>query len=167
MRLDQIPSGSEVFIDANIFIYHFTGVSDECSQFLGRCERGEILGTTGVTVLLEALHRLMMVEAAAKGLVEPPNLVNKLKRHPPKVKQLHEYYTHTQKIEKMGIQIKTVTPLTITKSQFFRMRYGLMVNDSIILTIMEEAGIPYLATRDDGFSGVEEITVAGPEDIDI
>ena len=39
MKLDEIKTGSEVFIDANIFIYHFTGVSDECGDFLNRCEQ--------------------------------------------------------------------------------------------------------------------------------
>ena len=30
MKLSEIKAGSEIFVDSNIFIYHFTGVSDEC-----------------------------------------------------------------------------------------------------------------------------------------
>jgi predicted nucleic acid-binding protein len=37
MRLDEIEPGEKCFIDANIFIYHFTGASEECSSFLTRC----------------------------------------------------------------------------------------------------------------------------------
>lgn len=56
MRLDSIPSGTRVFIDANIFIYHFTGVSTQCSDFLNRCERSDLEGNTSANVLLEVLH---------------------------------------------------------------------------------------------------------------
>lgn len=34
MGLSDIEAGSGVFVDANIFIYHFTGVSEECSNLL-------------------------------------------------------------------------------------------------------------------------------------
>ena len=60
MKLDEIEGSSEVFIDANIFIYHFTGVGDQCSDFLNRCEQGDLIATTSVNVLLEVLHRLMI-----------------------------------------------------------------------------------------------------------
>ncbi|MCP4680714.1 MAG: type II toxin-antitoxin system VapC family toxin [Desulfobacterales bacterium] len=79
MKLAEIKAGSEIFIDSNIFIYHFTGVSDECSNFLGRCERGELIAMTSVNVILEVLHRLMMVEAVRKNLVKPPNIIKKLR----------------------------------------------------------------------------------------
>ena len=69
MRLESIPSGTRVFIDANIFIYHFTGVSTECSDFLNRCERRDLEGITSANVLLEVLHRLMMVEAVIKKMI--------------------------------------------------------------------------------------------------
>ncbi len=36
--LDQVKSGTRVLIDAPIFIYHFTGTSAECRDFLCRCE---------------------------------------------------------------------------------------------------------------------------------
>ena len=39
MRLDRIESGSEVFIDANIFICHFTGSSLEGAIFLAGVNR--------------------------------------------------------------------------------------------------------------------------------
>ena len=93
MKLIEIKAGSEVFVDSNIFIYHFTGVSDECSDFLSRCEREELIGMTSVNVILEVLHRLMMVEAVSKNIVKPPNIVKKLNKSP-------------QKIQDMGIGIK-------------------------------------------------------------
>jgi uncharacterized protein len=47
--LDQIEEGSRVFIDASIFIYHFTGMSLKCRLLLERCEQGRVAGITSVT----------------------------------------------------------------------------------------------------------------------
>jgi predicted nucleic acid-binding protein len=167
MRLDSLKAKSTVFIDANIFIYHFTGVSEESSFFLSQCESGWCTGITSANVILEVLHRLMMVEAVQKRLIHPPNLVNKLKKHSQKIKQLHDYFANTQKIEQMGILIRPISATIILKSQNNRIRYGLMVNDSIIATIIEEEGISYLATGDKGFHSVTGITVLSPQDIDL
>jgi predicted nucleic acid-binding protein len=49
--LDQLEAGSRVFIDASIFIYHFTGNSLECRQLLEACESGRIEGFTSVTAI--------------------------------------------------------------------------------------------------------------------
>src|SRR3989338_9419845 len=131
MNLDSIKTGTKVFIDANIFIYHFTGVSNECSNFLTRCEQSDINGITSINVLLEVLHRLMMVEAVRKKLVEPPNIINKLKKHPEKIKELNEYNINTQKIKDMGITVYPISYEMFIKSYSFRLKYGLMVNDSV------------------------------------
>jgi predicted nucleic acid-binding protein len=55
MTLTEVPAGATVFIDANIFVYHFTGVSPECRAFLDRAEQTSIRGITGAHILLEVL----------------------------------------------------------------------------------------------------------------
>lgn len=167
MSLSNIKRGSKVFIDANIFIYHFTGASKECSEFLKRCEQGELSGITSVSAILEVLHRLMMVEAVGKKLVEPPNIVKKFQRHPEKVKLLKDYYINTRKIADMGITIRPVTFETTEKSNTFRTEYGLMVNDSIIAAGMVEEGIDSLATNDEGFRNIWNIKVYRPGDVNL
>lgn len=167
MGLDTIRTGTHIFIDSNIFIYHFTGVSDECSNFLTRCESGELNGATSANAILEVLHRLMMIEAVNKKLAAPPNIVAKLQKHPEKIKQLKEYYSNTQHIADMGIIICPVSSETILQSHPFRAGYGLMVNDSVIAACMQENGIKYLATNDDAFLKVSGLTVYSPEDIDL
>ena len=165
MKLAEIKAGSEIFVDSNIFIYHFTGVSDECSDFLGRCERGELIAMTSVNVILEVLHRLMMVEAVRKKLVEPPNIVKKLIKAPQKLKRLNEYFVNTEKIQDMGIAIKPLIFETIIKSHVVRLTSGLMVNDSVIIASMKQEGVKLLATNDKAFEKVDEIVVCTPEDI--
>ncbi len=115
MKLTESKAGSEVFIGSNVFIYHFTGVSDECNDFLSRCERDELIAMTTVNVILEVLHRLMMVEAVRKNLVKPPNVVKKLSKAPQNLKCLNEYFINTEKIQDMGIAIKPLIFETIIK----------------------------------------------------
>ncbi len=46
-QLSEISDGLSIFIDANIFIYHFSGptpLSPACSAFLRRIEDGVIRG---------------------------------------------------------------------------------------------------------------------------
>jgi hypothetical protein len=58
MKLEDLPEGTRIFVDANILIYHFSGVSLECQAFLQRCESGQLEAFTGVHIVLEVAHRL-------------------------------------------------------------------------------------------------------------
>jgi len=165
MKLEQIEPLSEVFIDANIFIYHFTGGSEDCSKFLSRCEEGDLIGLTSVNILLEVLHRLMMVEAVKKNLIKPPGLLRKLKERPEKICQLNDYFVNTMAILDMGIRVYPIGPALLRSSQVIRAKHGLMVNDSLIVAIMQEEGIQRLATNDDGFSGIDWIRIYKPVDL--
>ncbi len=165
LSLDEIPSGTECFIDSNIFIYHFTGVSDECTRFLKRCENRYISGVTATNVILEVLHCLMMIEAVKKGLIAGPNILKKLQKSYDKVRDLIDYSSNVEKIHQMGIKILSFTWETIKSSQVVRAHYGLLVNDSLIITIMKEAGINVLASNDEAFKRVDIITLCQPSDL--
>lgn len=162
---DAIPAGSPVFIDANIFIYHFTGVSEECSQLLRRCEAGELKGITSVNILAEVLHRLMMLEAVQKRLVTSGNVASKLKERPEVVKALDQYYTNAMKILEMGIEVSPLTTDLIRTSQKFRKQFGFMTNDSLVLASMEEMNVKNLATYDRDFKRVKGIRISSPQDV--
>ena len=58
MTFGELPNGASVFIDANIFIYHFGGQSLECRNLLERCPRRELVGFTSTFIVAEVLHRL-------------------------------------------------------------------------------------------------------------
>ena len=163
--LAELSSEQTVFVDANIFIYHFTGLSQECSDFLARCERGELWGATGIHILLEVLHRLMMVEAVTKGLVTPGNVAKKLREKPNVVEQLVDYQLQTEAIFKMGIDVAGLTPDYLKRSSLYRRRDGLLVNDSLTVAVMEAEGISNLATADPDFMHVEGIQIYKPQDL--
>jgi predicted nucleic acid-binding protein len=165
MRLKDIPAGLDVFIDANIFIYHFTGNSAECSEFLTRCEEGELNGATSATVAAEVMRRLMSAEAEFKKQAKAPHILRRLKDNPDIVCRLTDYFAAVQAIYEIGIKVLPLTAELILNSQTLRARYGLMVNDSLVAATMGEAGIEALATNDEGFSRVDWIRMYKPENL--
>jgi hypothetical protein len=66
-RIENLPAGTHVFIDANIFIYAFLGYSNRCRDLLGRCVTEEVLGITRLDVINEVTHRMMVAEAVGTG----------------------------------------------------------------------------------------------------
>lgn len=42
--IENLPAGTHVFIDANIFIYAFLGHSNQCRDLLGRCATEQLSG---------------------------------------------------------------------------------------------------------------------------
>ncbi len=85
MFLSDLEDGSFIFVDANIFIYHFCKKSKfnpASSSFLERAERGKIRGVTSTLIVQEATHRMMIVEAATILTdIKAKNLVMYLKAH--------------------------------------------------------------------------------------
>lgn len=164
-RLSDVPDGALVFVDANIFVYHFTGVSAECSRFLGQCERGNVTGLTGVHVLLEVLHRLKMVEAVTRGLVSPGNVARKLREHPEVVKELSQSEEQAEVVLRMGVELVPLDSGILAASRQYRSTYGLMVNDSVTAAMARQAGVEAIASSDKDFLRIPGFRVYSPGDL--
>ncbi len=163
--LDQIPDGQRVFIDASIFIYHFTGASPDCQTFLEHCERGRVAGFTSVTALAEVTHRLMTIEAVAKGLVSPGNVVRRLREKPAIVRELHTYQDQVELIPLMGIVVLDLDLEILSVAAGIRYRYGLLVNDSLLAASAISQGIAAMASGDSDFERVEQLQRFRPADL--
>ncbi len=165
MTLTEIAAGSSVFIDANIFIYHFAGQSEDCSSFLARVESGELRGFTGQVGILEIAHRLMMLEAIEQGASMKPNPAAHLARQPQLVKRLSKYYFSLLGIPRMGVEVLSLPQDFVTASQEFRQSHGLLVNDSLVPMHMRQTGLSVLASADEAFDGITGIRRFAPSDI--
>ena len=163
--LEQIGTGQVLFIDANIFIYHFTGRSLACRTLLERCEEGEVLGITGAHVVLEVLHRLMMLEAVQKGLISPGNVARRIRERPDVVRALDDYARHAGRIGDMGVRILPVDGQVARASHEVRRGAGLLINDSISVAMMLKDGIRAIATQDRDFKTVLGLQVYLANDI--
>lgn len=161
----QIPRGTPVFIDANIFIYHFiyeTAESQVCTSLLKRVENGDIKGFTSTVVLAEISHRLMVFEAIEKYKLNSKNAVRFLKEHPGKVKSLTKHLDAVNEIKGMDIHLIAVEPQDIFASLLLQKKYGFLTNDSINLHLMLRDSIFNLASNDPDFERVDLITLYKP-----
>ena len=165
MRLDRVLPGSQVFVDSTIFIYHFTAASEDCRRFLERCESGEVKGTASAVVLAEVGHRLMMIEAVARGFVRPGNVAQKLRARPDIVKNLEAYRELVERIPLMGIRVLPLEMKSLLRSHEVRKKYGLLVNDSLVAAAAMSTGLDALATADSDFRRVTELQTFEPADL--
>ena len=163
-RLPNLPSGADVFLDANVFIYALSGNSKECRELLRRCSTEEVLGITTLDVINEVTHRLMLAEAVAKNVILKSN-VSALKGKWRDVAKLNEYWTLTARIFGLNIVIAVSDELRLHRAQTVRSSYGLLTNDSLILAAMSDYGIDSLAARDGDFDHVPTLTVYKPTDV--
>ena len=166
MTLADLRDGDRVFLDANIFIYHFGGWSLECKALLERCARRELIGYTSTPVLAEVLHRRMVAEAIAQGLLTARTAVRKLGETPEMVKQLTQYQDDVRKIPHMHLTILPLTLDIVQASAEVRNREGLLTNDSFVVVCMREQGITQLATANGDFDRVGGIAIYKPTDLE-
>jgi predicted nucleic acid-binding protein len=85
MRFADIPHATDVFLDANTFVYHFIADPNfgaSCTKFLKRIESHEIVGWTSPHVLAEVSHRLMTIEACSLFGWTYQGIAARLRRHP-------------------------------------------------------------------------------------
>ena len=156
--LANIPTDETVFIDANIFVYHFcttsNSIADKCTEFLQKVESGVIHAVTSTSVILETLHRAMIYEVTEKTGLEPKGAMRKLQKNPEIIQNLTQYSEIPQSIIDFGTQVLSVSYQIILDSRSWREQYGLMVNDSIITALMDKNGLKNLATNDKDFERI-------------
>jgi len=165
MRLEEIPEGERIFVDANILIYHFSGISPECRAFLQRCERKQVEAFTGIHILLEVAHRLMVLEALHKGLISGSQPARRLKEQPALVKRLSDYNRSVRQIPRLGIRVRAVTLSVVRTSETIRLEAGLMTNDSVTVALMRQIGLTAIATYDADLHNLAGLRVYQPGDI--
>ena len=161
MAID-LPEASEIFLDANIFIYHFAGPSaytDSCSKLLQSVEEGRLAGFTSALVLAETLHRLMILEAISSLRMDPKTAVRRLKAQPPLVKQLTRHLTVPDIIRGIGIQVLSQEVVDVHTSNQLKQEYGLLTNDSLNLAVMQRRQLTCIATNDPDFQRVAGLKV--------
>lgn len=164
-KLEQVPPGTRIFIDAPIFIYHFTGVSTDCRRFLERCEQGEISGVTSAVTLAEVAHRLMMIEAVASGQVAPGNVANKLRDRPEVVRTLHLYQEQVERIPLMAVEIEPLDLRLLLSSAALRRRHGFLTNDSLVAATVCDRSIGAIASADRDLERLADVELFGPTDL--
>lgn len=107
----------------------------------------------------------MLAEAMQKGYVTPPNALRKLKENPKIVKKLDRYQEAPKRLLEMKITLLSATPEIVLRSKAIRKRYGLLTNDSLIITTMKMNRIKLLASNDGDFENISGIQLFKPSDL--
>lgn len=165
MTFDDLQNGDRVFIDANIFIYHFSGFSLACKALFDRIFQNELTAYTSTSVLAEVLHRLMIAEAIEKGYIPAGQPAKKLKKRPDVIRKLSNYNRDVAKVSTMNVEILNSTQIGLQKSARIQETEGLLTNDSLIIATMKEMPLTKLATNDKDFGRINWLTIYTPNDL--
>lgn len=157
MTFAKIANGTDVFVDANVFVYTFAPepqLGPPSAQLLERIEHQELRGFTSTHVLSNVAHRLMALEACAVFGWPFAGIAQRLKRHPAEIQQLSRYQPAVDAILAMGVQAVPIVPRHVQAGGAISRRYGIMTNDALIVALMTELNLQQLASNDSDFDRV-------------
>jgi predicted nucleic acid-binding protein len=165
MIFADIPSAVSVFLDANVFVYHFTvhpQFGAAATVLLERIENRDIIGVTSASVLADVSHRLMTLEASDVFGWSMTGIAHRLERHPSEVQNLARYRQALDDISQLGMQIVPVTGSFVSIGADWSRQYGLLCNDALIITVMRDQRLQHLASHDADFDRVPGIVRYAP-----
>ena len=165
MDINALPAGEAALVDANIIIYYLGGLSADCRDFFHRVARRDVEAHITTTIVAETLHRRMMAEAVAKGLISPGQIMKKLKANPTVIPLLTDYIAEVERLLRLPFRIHQVTRGDIIASHALRQAHGLFVNDSINLACAQRLTLTSVVTHDSDFNRVPSLSVWEPTDI--
>jgi len=164
MPLD-LPDGDTCFVDANIFYCHFVEtppLSETCTTFLERAANGNIQVYTSLHILSEAVHKVMLTEAEAKFGRNRAGLVHWLQGHRYRISELSQFLQAAASLAGMVLFLLPADAVLLAEAATLSAQLGLLTNDATIVALMRRHGLSNLASNDDDFDGVPNLTVWKP-----
>jgi predicted nucleic acid-binding protein len=165
VTFDDLPAGLAVFVDANCLIYEATADPTyglACKRLLERMETKELVGYTAAHVLAEMTHRLMTIEAAVLFSRPLSGMANWLRRHPAEVQQLTQHRRAIDELAAIPLTILPAAGIHVSRAADLSIQFGLLTNDALLVTVMQDNGITALASLDADFDRVPGITRYSP-----
>jgi len=165
VSLKDIPKGSRVFVDVNIFLYDITNhpaLGSSCKAFLQRISNGELEGFVSVEVLNELLHRLVIGEVAKKRKLKLQAVSRYLKRNPKILSKLDAYRSVARVESLPNLRILEVLPADFVQARSLMQRHHLLSNDALHLAVMQRNKLDMLASKDADFQRVPWIKLHQP-----
>jgi predicted nucleic acid-binding protein len=162
--LTQLPDGTTVFIDANIFVLAgSTGaIGIQCQELLSRVRQGLVQAFTATFVIAEVTHRVMVNEARDQLQRSARETVEYLQQNPAFIRSLMRHLAVASDIGQTGVDILPLTVKNLHASKAYRRDYGLLTNDSLIVAVMRNQKLRHLASHDGGFDRVSGLQLWSP-----
>jgi predicted nucleic acid-binding protein len=165
LTLFQISANTAVFLDANLFVYHFAphpSLQAPCQQLLERIVVQELIGYTSAHVLTNVAHRIMTLEAIDRFGWPMTGIAQRLQRHWDQFGQLTRFREIIDEILAMGIRVLPITAGLVSAAAAVSQQNGLLSGDALVVASMREQGLTHLASHDADFDRVSGLTRYAP-----
>jgi predicted nucleic acid-binding protein len=165
MNFANVPRGSQVFIDANTFVYHASADPNHgsaCKQLMERIARREVEGFTSAHVLGDVAHRLMTLEAIASLGWLAKGIVARLRHNPAEVQKLTRFRQAIDEVAQMGVHVLPIDFSLVSAGTVLSQQYGLLTGDALIVAVMRHHRLTHLASNDADFDRVPGLTRYAP-----
>ncbi len=165
MIFSDIPAGAAIFVDANIFVYHFMPhavFGPACTDLLDQIENQQVTAVTSASILMDVAHRLMTVEAHMLWGWPFTAMAQRLKRHPSEVQQLSRYRQALDEIASLGFPLLPVTSQLVSQAANISRQFGLLTSDALVAAVMRDHGLIHLASHDADFDRLPGLSRYAP-----
>jgi len=165
MTFAALVPGDSVFVDANVFLFHFAPdpvLQIPCGQLLQRIENQEIEGFTSTHVLAETAHRLLTLEARARHGWSSGKVVHRLKKNPSVFQGLTQFRIAIERVRQSRIQVLPASAALLVAAAGHCQQYGLLITDALSVALMQAHGLTKLASEDSDFDRVSGLTRYAP-----
>jgi predicted nucleic acid-binding protein len=166
MTFSGLNRGDAIFVDANIFVYHFAPdplLGGASTQLFHRIDNQELVGYTSTAILCEVAHRLTTLEARTRLGWSGGKVIQRLKQNPGAFLGLTVFRVAVEKIQQSTIQVLTVTPTDVVNAAAVSQQHGLLITDALTVVLMQANGITCIASQDSDFDRVPGITRYSPQ----
>jgi predicted nucleic acid-binding protein len=162
--LAALAQGETIVLDANTFIYAITGRSSQCRELLERAQNGELVAVTPIEVVNEVCHKLMLIEALERGVIDRIS-ASALRSRASEIKNLSSYWASIEEIFALNIRVLPLDQARVRRAHRVRTAHGLLTNDSLVAAAAQQEGIQNLATSDRDFEPIGWLTIYRPVDL--
>ena len=163
--LSDLPDGVACFVDANIICYHIVytpPLSEECTRFVKRIERGAVKAFTSAAVVAEAIHKVMLAETIQKHKLDHRGLAHWLQRQRDLIVGLSEHKRVPTLITALSIHVEPVTLDLLEQAANLSVQHRLLTNDAVTIAVMEKLSLSHLITNDNNFDSISNVSIWKP-----
>jgi predicted nucleic acid-binding protein len=166
-NLRDFKGKDSIFIDANIFLHHAFDINSISVEFLKKIESLNYKVYTSALVLEEICFKLLMQSASnflekvsvqnVKVLLKDDGKRNQI------LNPVDNYMNYIGLLKESGLVIIDLKGYDMITAIQKAKAYGLITADATHLAIMERKGINHIATDDNDFNVVPDITIWSPQ----
>jgi len=149
-------TGTEVFVDTNIFVYALAKnhrYKSICVELLSKINEGMIIGFTPSTVINELFHTILIGEIKKKYVDK--EVIRFIKEHPDVISECSVAYGAVDDVFDSTVVILPLTLEILQHARTFSKKYNLLFSDAIHAASCNGYGIENMATNDGDFDRVD------------